>query len=145
MRKPIRFFAQLIASMGLTGLRTARAGRLLLFAVIALLLFWPSFGVHAQGGHSITLSWTNPTSGTPATSVDVFRGTAAGAESATPVANVASPGTSYVDTNGVAGVTYFYVVKEKNQFGSSAASNEVSATFLGDPPQAAASLGAVAK
>ena len=118
---------------------------MILAVPIALILFWPNFGVHAQAQHSITLTWSNPTSGTPPTSVDVFRGTAAGAEATTPVANVPSPGTSYVDTNGVAGVTYFYFVKEKNQYGSSAASNEVSATFLGDPPQAAASLGAVAK
>lgn len=116
---------------------------LLLALPIALLLFFPS--VDAQGTHSITLTWTNPTTGTPPTSVDVFRGTSAGGESTTPIANVPSPGTSYVDTNGVAGVTYFYVVKEKNQFGLSAPSNEVSATFLGDAPEAASGLGAVSK
>lgn len=119
---------------------------ILLIAILATMVFGPTFkGLRAQGGHSITLTWTNPTTGTPPTSVDVFRGTAAGAESTTPIANVPSPGASYTDTSGTAGVTYFYVVKEKNQFGSSAASNEVSALFLGDAPGPAAGLAAASK
>lgn len=71
-----------------------------------------------------TLNWTPVTA---ATSYNVFRGTASGAEIATALATgVATP--SYTDTNVIGGTTYYYEVKAVNTLGVSGSSNEASAT-----------------
>src|ERR1700675_2998321 len=102
------------------------------FIVLAIALAGMTLGVTAQGTHSLTVSWTAPTTGGAPTTYNVKRAVSSGAEAK--IATVNAPATSYVDTNGTAGVTYFYVISAQNQFGESANSNEVSATFLGDKP-----------
>ena len=107
----------------------------LLIAVCAFCLFVPSLhrrGIEAQGTqHGVTLTWTAPpvtaTNG-PATSYNVLRGTATGAE--TQLATVPAPALTYLDTTGVQGTKYFYTVTATNAAGTSAPSNEASATFL---------------
>jgi cyclophilin family peptidyl-prolyl cis-trans isomerase len=76
----------------------------------------------------VNLAWTAP-SGT-VTGYNVFRGTAAGGESTTPLNSspLAANATSYTDTKAVLGTKYFYVVKALNGAVSSANSNEVSVT-----------------
>lgn len=106
--------------------------------LLAIVMFWPSNLLQAQAAHNITLNWT---ASTGATSYNVKRGTAAGSE--TSLATGVS-GTTYVDSVGVAGTKYFYVVTAVNAFGESAPSNETSATFLGNPPAPPQGLGAVA-
>jgi large repetitive protein len=83
------------------------------------------------GDTTVTLNWAAPSSDGGATILgyNVFEGTAAGGESATPV-NGASlvNGTSY-SVNGLTdGTTYYFTVEAVNSAGSSTASNEVSAT-----------------
>jgi hypothetical protein len=78
----------------------------------------------AKGGSEIDLSWTAP-SGT-ITSYNVFRGTAAGAESATPLATGVTS-TSYADKSVSAGTEYYYKVAAVNAAGQGEESNEASA------------------
>jgi titin len=85
--------------------------------------------VAAAGNASVTVSWSVPASngGSPITGYDVYRGTSAGGESATPVAtNVA--GTSFTDTGVTNGTTYYYKVTAVNAVGQSPQSGEASAT-----------------
>jgi len=117
------------------------AGLASLFVLLAVILFWPSSMVRAQGGHNITLNWTAPTAGGAPTSYNVKRGTAAGAE--TQLASVTVPATTYVDSAGVGGTKYFYVVTAVNSGGESVPSNEVSATFLVSVPGSPSGLAAV--
>jgi fibronectin type 3 domain-containing protein len=87
-------------------------------------------GLVASGGNgSVALSWTIPTSdgGSPITGYDVYRGTSASGESATPIAtNVAT--NSFTDTSVTNGTTYYYKVAAVNAVGVSPQSNEASAT-----------------
>jgi len=82
-------------------------------------------GLTAAGGgllsNVITLNWT---ASAGATGYDVYVGTAAGAESATPAAQVT--GTSY-QYSGNPLTIYYFTVKAQNAAGTSAASNEASA------------------
>ena len=83
------------------------------------------------------LSWTAPPGG-PALTYNVYRGTSAGGESATPVATGLTT-TSFTDTGANPGTTYFYEVTSVDPaslatpsvapFGESDPSNEVSATL----------------
>jgi hypothetical protein len=81
------------------------------------------------GNSSVSLSWSAPASdgGSPVTGYNVYRGTSAGGESATPVASNIS-GTTFTDTGLVNGTTYFYTVAAVNAVGTSPQSAEVSAT-----------------
>ena len=117
------------------------AGFILLCVPIALVLFWPHSLV-AQGGHSITLGWSAPTTGGTPTSYNVKRGTAAGGE--TQLASVPASQTNFIDSAGVGGTKYFYVITSVNSGGESGPSNEVSATFLVTAPGAPSGLTAVA-
>jgi len=83
-------------------------------------------GTGTTPAHSVALSW-NPSSG--ATSYDVYRGTASGVCSGSPIPYASSATTSYTDTGVTAGVTYVYAVSAVNNAGQSACSNEVSATI----------------
>lgn len=115
--------------------------RVLLIAAMLFVVFGVPH-VHAQGPHSVTLTWNAPTSGGPPTSYLILRGTSTGTE--TQIATVPAPTLTYVDTTGAGGTAYFYEIKASNATGTSAASNEVSATFLLDLPGAPAGLKAVA-
>ncbi|WP_460629707.1 fibronectin type III domain-containing protein, partial [Intrasporangium mesophilum] len=70
---------------------------------------------------------------------NVYRGTSAGAEGATPIASGVSA-TSFTDTVLTNGTAYFYTVAAVNAVGVSPPSNEVSAT-----PQVAVSAGYVGR
>ena len=80
----------------------------------------------AAGG--INLAWTAP--GGTVTGYNVYRGTAAGGESSTPLnsAPLAGSATSFTDATAVAGNKYFYTVKSINNGAVSSASNEANAT-----------------
>jgi fibronectin type 3 domain-containing protein len=87
-------------------------------------------GLAATGGNgTVKLSWSAPASngGAAVTGYDVYRGTSAGGESATPVATNVT-GTSFTDTGLVNGTTYYYTVAAVNAAGLSPQSNEASAT-----------------
>jgi hypothetical protein len=79
----------------------------------------------ALSSSSISLSWT---AATGATGYNIYRGTSAGGESATPVNGVPVVGTTFTDTGLAESTAYYYVVKAVNAGGSSAASNEATAT-----------------
>ena len=113
--------------------------RVLLIAAMLFVVFGVPH-VHAQGPHNITLTWTAPTTGGSPATYNILRGTAAGAETA--LASVPATQLTYVDTTGVGGTTYFYVVNAQNSAGTSPPSNEVSATFLLSAPGAVGSLAA---
>jgi fibronectin type 3 domain-containing protein len=93
----------------------------------------------SSGNTTAALSWSVPASngGSPITGYNLYRGTAAGAESATPVATNVTL-TSFSDTGLTNGVTYYYKVAAVNAVGTSPQSNEASAT-----PQAAPTAGYV--
>lgn len=91
---------------------------------------------------SINLSWSAPSGGAPVTSYNILRGTTAGGEVATPIATVPASQTTYSDTSVVAGDTYFYQVTASNAAGTSAPSNEATAT-AGQAPGAPVNLTAV--
>lgn len=85
----------------------------------------------AAGNAKVTLAWG---AATGATSYNVYRGAAAGAQAATPVA-MGIGGTSYTDTGVTNGTTYFYKVSGVNTGGIGARSNEASAKpALVQPP-----------
>ena len=114
----------------------------ILLLTVCLLIVFGVPHIHAQGTNNITLTWTAPTTGGAPTTYIVLRGTATGTEAQ--IATVPAPTLTYVDSTGTAGTKYFYTVEASNAFGTSAASNEVSATFLGDKPGPVGSLGATA-
>ncbi len=78
----------------------------------------------------VDLSWTTPSGSV--TGYYVYRGTAPGDESATPLNASPITGTSFVDTTVASQTSYFYTVKAVNVGGASAASNEASATTAPD-------------
>ena len=76
----------------------------------------------------MSLTWTPPATngGAAITGYNVYRGTSAGGESATPVAaNVTA--TSFTDTGLINGTTYYYTVAAVNSAGARQ-SNEANAT-----------------
>lgn len=96
--------------------------------------------VKAVGGAAkVTLTWSAPAN---AATYNVYRGTAAGAESATPIATGIAT-TTYVDTAVTNGTAYFYKIAGVNVGGIGAKSGEVSATPQ-PPPPAPANLTAAA-
>jgi len=92
-------------------------------------------------GSEINLTWTAP-SGT-VTGYNVYRGTASGGESTTPVATGLAVA-SYADMNVTAGTTYYYTVAAANSAGTGPASAEASAV-VPTAPSAPTGLTAVAK
>jgi hypothetical protein len=86
-------------------------------------------GLMAIAGSTTTvnLSWTAGAG--PITGYNVYRGTTAGGEAATPIATLPPTATSYTDSGRVAGNTYYYTVKAINYPAVSAASTEASLTM----------------
>ena len=82
------------------------------------------------GNAKVSLTWTAPTSGGPVSSYFVLRG-----NSSSPLSQIASgvTATSFTDTTAANGTTYYYEIEATNSGGTSAASNEVSATPTGPP------------
>ena len=99
------------------------------------------------GSGSVSLSWAAPSSngGSPVTGYDIYRGTSAGGESATPIASNVT-GTSFSDKSVDNGTTYYYKVAAVNAVGVSPQSNEASATPQqpATPPAAPTGLTATA-
>jgi len=84
-------------------------------------------GLAATAGNaSVALAWT---ASAGATSYSIYRGTAAGAEGATPVGT--STSNSFTDTGLTNGTTYYYTITASNAAGTSAHSSEVHATPAG--------------
>src|SRR6476661_8290585 len=94
---------------------------------------------------TVALTWTAPASngGSAVTGYNVYRGTSAGGESATAIASNVS-GTAFTDTGLVNGTAYFYRVAAVNAVGTSALSNEASATPQSTVASASLSLAATA-
>ncbi len=104
-------------------------------------------GLTATGGDAqVTLSWTapviksTPVVGTPTVDgYDIYQGTSAGGESASPVNATPVPGTSYTVTGLSDGTTYYFVVRavwlsaSGASLGPGLSSGEASATTLGAP------------
>lgn len=77
----------------------------------------------AGQSNSVLLSWT---ASAGAQYYDVYRGTAAGGEAGEPIASPTT--TTYTDTNVNTGTIYYYTVAAVSSAGTSAPSNEASAT-----------------
>jgi fibronectin type 3 domain-containing protein len=88
----------------------------------------------SAGNGQVALTWSAVTN---ATSYNLYRGTTAGGESATPIATGITS-TSYTDTGVTNGTTYYYKLAAVNSFGTSGMSNEASAT-----PQGATGSGGI--
>lgn len=115
----------------------------LIFAlmVLAVLAWMGTDTLHAQSGHAIVLTWSAPTTGGAPTTYNILRGTTSGGETA--LASVPASQLTYSDASGVGGTKYFYEVTAQNAAGTSAPSNEASATFFLAAPGAPTGLGAV--
>jgi subtilase family serine protease len=88
----------------------------------------PSALTATGGVGTVALAWSAPTTGGPAQSYNVYRGTASNTE----VQVVTGVGTtSYTDSNVTAGVTYYYEVTAVNAAGQSPRSGEAFATPTG--------------
>jgi beta-glucanase (GH16 family) len=83
----------------------------------------------AASSSEIDLSWTAPSGAV--TGYNIYRGTSAGGESATPLNATPVTGTTYQDTTASPATTYYYVVRAVSAAGTSGASNEASATTQG--------------
>ncbi|MGO8673986.1 MAG: choice-of-anchor tandem repeat GloVer-containing protein, partial [Capsulimonadaceae bacterium] len=98
-------------------------------------------GLTATAGNTqVLLSWTGSSG---ATSYNIYRGTASGAESSTAAATGITTG-NYTDTGLTNGITYFYKVAAVNGVGTSALSSEASATPALQVPAAPTGLIATA-
>ncbi len=76
---------------------------------------------------SVTLTWSGPPPGMPAIDTyTIYRGTSSGSE--TQLATVNGPTTQYTDSAITPGTTYYYQVTATNSTGTSAPSQETSAT-----------------
>ena len=95
-----------------------------------------------MSGSYSKLSWAAPANngGSAITSYNIYRGTAAGAESATAIGSSAT--LTYTDTSVAPGKTYYYVVRAVNSVGTSPASNEVVYQSAGTLPSAPTNLAA---
>lgn len=84
-----------------------------------------TISLSGTGMHSVILSWqASPTTGV---TYNVFRGTASGGESATPINSAPVTALTLTDTTVAPGATYYYTVEAVDSAGSSPASNEAAA------------------
>jgi hypothetical protein len=123
-----------------------------------LFIFLVACGGGAQlmfGAHSVTLTWTPPVNQPAGSYINIYRGTAAGAESGTPLnpAHIATTTTTFQDDNVQGNAKYYYTAKQcavdlsTNAEVCSAPSNEASATvpLVSGDLSTVVSLGAVGK
>jgi fibronectin type 3 domain-containing protein len=88
-------------------------------------------GLAATAGNAqVSLTWTGSSG---ATSYNVYRGTSPSGESSTPI-KTGVTSTAFPDPTVTNGTTYYYKVAAVNSSGTSATSNEASATPTGPPP-----------
>ena len=90
-------------------------------------------GLSATSGNAqISLSWSAPVSdgGSPVTGYRIYRSTSTGTETFT---GVTVTSTSYTDSAGSPGTTYYYRVGAVNAVGEGGLSNESSAKFVASP------------
>jgi hypothetical protein len=64
------------------------------------------------GAHYMTLNWTAPQSMPSGSYLNLYRGTASGGESATPLAKIAATTITFQDDNVSANGTYYYTIKQ---------------------------------
>lgn len=77
--------------------------------------------------HSVVLTWdASPTGGV---TYNVYRGTASGGETATPINTAAITTLTLTDTSVKPGTTYYYTVRAVDSAGSSGPSNEATAAI----------------
>ncbi len=98
----------------------------------------PAGLVATAGNASVTLTW-NASAG--ATSYSIYRGTAPGAEGATPIGTATSA--SFADAGLTNGTTYYYKVTASNANGTSANSSEVNAAPTANPSPPGVPFGVV--
>src|SRR5215472_3435288 len=94
--------------------------------LLAALVFALASVAHAQGGHSVTLSWLASTS--PNVTYNVYRGTVSGG----PYSQINTApvnALTFLDSGVSNGTTYFYVVRSYDGTVESANSNQVSAVI----------------
>jgi hypothetical protein len=94
--------------------------------------------VTVQVNGAVKLTWdastTNPA--VPVTAYLILRSTTSGGENGTPIATVTAPTggtvvpTTYTDSTGAPGTSYWYEVVAQNSVGNSGASNELGVLFL---------------
>ncbi len=83
-----------------------------LFLAVNAFGFRPAPQVKATAtGHNSVLTWTAPAQTVSGMFYNAYRGTAAGAESTTPINSSPITQTTYTDTAVQANGTYFYIVK----------------------------------
>jgi Fibronectin type III domain len=84
----------------------------------------------AASNAAVTLTWTAPScnGGSAITGYKIFEGSATGAESTTAVNGTLDPSAGYVVTGLTNGTKYYFTVQAVNGVGSSASSNEASAS-----------------
>jgi fibronectin type 3 domain-containing protein len=83
--------------------------------------------------HGLNLSWTAPAGADSAVSYNVYRGTVTGGPYAK-INTAPVTATTYLDTTGVAGTEYFYVVTDVDSKGfESAYSTEANGVFPASP------------
>ena len=90
----------------------------------------PATPVASVSGNAITLNWA--AYGHAVSSYNVYRGTTAGGEGATPIATGVT-GTSYTDSGLAGGVTYFYKITAVDDGGEGPKSVEASAAITAGP------------
>jgi streptogramin lyase len=90
----------------------------------------PTMTTATAGDGSVTLAWTAPSSdgGSTITGYNVYQGTTAGGEGATPVATLGGSATGTTINSLTNGTPYYFTVTAVNGIGEGVASNEVSAT-----------------
>lgn len=94
----------------------------------------PFWKVSAQTTHSITIAWTETNNSDPAAGFNVLRGPTGGPYTKLNTSLLPLTPTTYVDTTGVAGTNYCYVVNAQDAAGNlSANSAQACATMLGNP------------
>lgn len=81
----------------------------------------------------INLTWVAPSSGNAPTGYNIYRGTTAGSESASPIVSNLS-GLAYQDQTAAPGTTYYYYIKAVDGAGTGPASTEVTAKTACLPP-----------
>ncbi len=129
--------------------------KILIASIALMLLAVAAMPANAQSGHAVDLTWTAPAVIPTGAYINIYRGTATGAEATTPInpTGINPASLAYTDSNVLANTKYFYIAREcdvdlaTSKEVCSSPSNEASATVpLGSADLTApGSLGAVGK